>query len=201
MVTICSHAFVNACDKMKAEQSATVPLAIQGDIRSSVTVSLPADCIPHAAKAKFIQGDACNLPSLGQFDCVLAANLLCRLPNPAAFLDRLPEIVKQVSPRESRDPRLFCFVLFHSRSPRVALQGGMLVLVSPYSWLEEYTPKANWIGGTVKAGADVFSAAALSAVLSKHFDKVSETEMPFLIREHVRKFQWGCSHAVVWRRK
>jgi hypothetical protein len=75
------------------------------------------------------------------------------------------------------------------------------VLVSPYSWLEEYTPKDNWIGAVVKAGADVYSAAALNSVLSAHFDKVSETEMPFLIREHVRKFQWGCSHAVVWRRK
>jgi hypothetical protein len=93
---------------------------------------------------------------------------------------------------------LFCAAL---RCAIHAPQGGVLVLVSPYSWLEEYTPKANWIGGVVKAGVDVFSAAAVSDVLSAHFDKVSETDMPFLIREHSRKFQWGCSHAVVWRRK
>jgi hypothetical protein len=91
-----SHAFVAACDNMKAKQSVVVPLMVQGDIRKSVTVSLPADCIPHLSKTRFIQGDACDLPSLGQFDCVLAANLLCRLPNPSAFLKRLPEIITKV---------------------------------------------------------------------------------------------------------
>jgi hypothetical protein len=75
------------------------------------------------------------------------------------------------------------------------------VLVSPYSWLEEYTPKSSWIGGVVSNGSDVYSAAALASVLSRDFDVVCESDMPFLIREHVRKFQWGCSHAVVWRRK
>lgn len=24
-------------------------------------------------------------------------------------------------------------------------------------------------------------------------------ECPFLIREHVRKYQWGCSHVTVWQ--
>ena len=91
-----SHAFVHACDKMKSDRSATVPLSIQGDIRSSVTVTLPDDCVSHASKTRFVQGDACDLPPLGVFDCVLAANLLCRLPNPSAFLQRLPEIIKKV---------------------------------------------------------------------------------------------------------
>lgn len=55
------------------------------------------------------QGDACSLPeALGQFDAVLAANLLCRLPAPGAFLSRTATLVKP---------------------------GGVLVMVSPYSWL------------------------------------------------------------------
>ena len=91
-----SHAFVAACDKMKREKSARVPVSVQGDIRASVTVSLPVDCVPHVSKTRFIQGDACALPQLGQFDCVLAANLLCRLPDPAAFLKRLPDIITKV---------------------------------------------------------------------------------------------------------
>ena len=45
------------------------------------------------------------------------------------------------------------------------------------------------------------SAVAVSAVLSPHFELVAEEDMPFLIREHARKFQWGCSHAAVWRRR
>jgi hypothetical protein len=40
------------------------------------------------------QGDACNLPStLQQFDAVLAANLLCRLPDPMLLINRLPTLV------------------------------------------------------------------------------------------------------------
>jgi hypothetical protein len=207
-----SHAFVAACDKMKANKSACVPLSVQGDIRASVTVSLPADCLPHVSKTRFIQGDACDLPPLGQFDCVLAANLLCRLPNPAAFLTRLPDIITKVG--------CLCRALLpsvSSSSPRVAFPGRrarasvavrqalpsvcFCNILRRYSWLEEYTPKANWIGAIVKNGSDVHSADALNAILSDNFDKVYETDMPFLIREHARKFQWGCSHAVVWRRK
>jgi 2-polyprenyl-3-methyl-5-hydroxy-6-metoxy-1,4-benzoquinol methylase len=45
---------------------------------------------------------------LGEFDAVLAANLLCRLPSPEAFLNRTATLVKP---------------------------GGVLVMVSPYSWL------------------------------------------------------------------
>ena len=63
----------------------------------------------------FMQGDACNLPlDLGQFGCVLAANLICRLHNPLAFLDRCANLVAP---------------------------GGILVITSPYTFLEEYTPK------------------------------------------------------------
>lgn len=40
------------------------------------------------------QGDACHLEeSLGQFDVVLAANLLCRLPEPVLFITRLKSLV------------------------------------------------------------------------------------------------------------
>jgi hypothetical protein len=40
------------------------------------------------------QGDACALPAdLPLCDAVLAANLLCRLPDPMLFIDRLPSLV------------------------------------------------------------------------------------------------------------
>jgi SAM-dependent methyltransferase len=68
-----------------------------------------------------LQGDACALPAdLPAFDAVLAANLLCRLPDPSKFLSRVPSIVKR---------------------------GGVLVLVSPYSWLEAWTLQQHWLGG------------------------------------------------------
>ena len=64
-------------------------------------------------------GDGCNLPQLGQFGCVLAANLICRLPDPLPFFLRLRSMV---------------------------VEGGIVVITSPYSWLEHYTPKVSFSG-------------------------------------------------------
>jgi len=41
----------------------------------------------------------------------------------------------------------------------------------------------------------------LQRVLGPHFDLVETVDMPFLIRETVRKYQWTVAHATVWRRK
>ncbi|CAM9248232.1 unnamed protein product, partial [Choristocarpus tenellus] len=69
-----------------------------------------------ASRAHFDVGDACSLDhtKLGTFDAVLASNLLCRLPRPRKFLESLSALVKP---------------------------GGVAVIVSPYSWLTEYTPR------------------------------------------------------------
>ena len=70
---------------------------------------------------KFVQGDACKLDkSLGQFDVIYGGNLLERLYDPEAFLAQLPHFMKEKS---------------------------LLVLISPYTWMKEYTPVEKWIGG------------------------------------------------------
>jgi SAM-dependent methyltransferase len=72
----------------------------------------------------FKQGDACALPPAaalgGRFTVIHGANLLCRLPDPLAFLSAVPSLL---------------------------VPGGLLVLVSPYSWLPAYTPRDKWLGG------------------------------------------------------
>ena len=125
---------------------------------------------------KFIQGDACALPAdLGQFGMVLAANLLCRLPKPRLFLDRLASLV---------------------------VPGGYVVMPSPYTWLEEFTPKSEWIGGYYASdGSAVSTFSALQGMLGTHFDLVHDKNMPFFIRETARKNQWSVAHLTVWRRK
>jgi hypothetical protein len=70
--------------------------------------------------------------------------------------------------------------------------------VSPYSWLEEYTEKSKWLGGVAGGGQ---SFAKVEELLQEDFELVHKEEMPFLIREHARKFQWGCSDGTVWRRR
>ena len=65
-------------------------------------------------RVQFTVGDACNLPQLGQFGCVFAGNVICRLPEPMKFFERLPNLI---------------------------VPGGILFIASPYTWLEQYTPK------------------------------------------------------------
>lgn len=114
----------------------------------------------------FMQGDAMNLPEdIGLFDRVHAGNLLCRLQKPECLLDRLPSLVRT---------------------------HGELVLATPCTWLEEYTPCENWpMGGTFEW---------LKAKIGKDFELVRTADEPFLIRETARKFQWTSSLVTVWRR-
>lgn len=168
-----SHAFVQAAQDMRETGTRQYTAVVEGNISCTYTASVDKE-IPRS-RTRFMQGDACSLPdNLAQFDAVLAANLVCRLPDPMLFLNRLPSLVKP---------------------------GGIAVIVSPHSWLPAWTPKEKWIGGFYKDGKPIHTADGMAEVLEKDFDLVAQEDMPFLIREHARKFQWGCSNAVVWRRK
>lgn len=77
-----------------------------------------------APDCHFVVGDASNaadLASLGSFDAVLAANVLCRLPKPSTFLDSLPSLVNT---------------------------DGIVLLASPYSFMPEYSPREEWLDST-----------------------------------------------------
>ena len=45
-----------------------------------------------------------------------------------------------------------------------------MVLLSPYTWLKEYTPKEEWIGGKMKDGENLFTRVSLEESLSAYFD-------------------------------
>uniref|UniRef100_A0A061QMJ7 Methyltransferase type 11 domain-containing protein n=1 Tax=Tetraselmis sp. GSL018 TaxID=582737 RepID=A0A061QMJ7_9CHLO len=168
-----SQHFVDAAEKMKTLKCMNYTAQVEGDIYEEYRACIPEDV--DVSRVRFLQGDACNIPkTIGSFDVVLAANLLCRLPEPALFLRRLPSLVRP---------------------------GGIVVLVSPYSWLEAWTPKQKWIGATVRGSRKEPSCQVLMRELENSFDLVHQEDMPFLIREHVRKYQWGCSHATVWKRR
>mmetsp|Transcript_47601 Transcript_47601/g.126228 ORF Transcript_47601/g.126228 Transcript_47601/m.126228 type:complete len:278 (-) Transcript_47601:12-845(-) len=172
-----SNAFVKAASDMQTNGSMTYESTIEGLTKEQRVAKV--DPSIDRSRCKFLVGDACDLPSLklGQFDAVLAANLLCRVPNPAKFLRDVRDVVKE---------------------------GGVFVIISPYSWLKEYTDQSQWIGGYDGEGGPVWSADRLRAILGGPeggFDLVGEKEMPFLIREHRRKYQIGVSHRMVWKRR
>ena len=174
-----SCASVVGIDYSKTFIQAATTLAADGQLayRRLESGNTYTDCIAHVEPAVdrsrvcFEQGDAQNLrDDLGQFEVVLACNLICRLAEPTRLLKRLPDLVKP---------------------------GGQLVITTPFTWLETYTPAAHWLG-THHAGD---SFAGLRGGLEGCFDLLEVKDMPFLIREHVRKFQWSVAQASIWRRQ
>lgn len=160
-----SQAFIEAARGMKEAGKARISRLEEAAFRTGLEVALPDGVRPE--RVCFEQGDAMGLrEDLGSFDRVLAANLLCRLQEPASLLARLPDLVRG---------------------------GGELVLTTPCTWLEEFTPPGNWpADGTF---------AWLRGQLDGAFELVAEHDEPFLIRETARKFQWTVAMLTVWRRR
>jgi hypothetical protein len=80
-------------------------------------------------------------------------------------------------------------------------KGGLLMIASPYTWLEEHTPRDAWLGGFKKDGESFTTLDGLKAHLGKHFRLISEpTQVPFVIRETSHKFQHTLSEMTVWER-
>ena len=164
-----SRAFINAARTLAETGSHDYEKIIEGSITAPSTARVPQGV--DRSRVRFEQGDAMDFSSPESFDVVLAANLLCRLPDPRRLIARLPGLVRG---------------------------GGQLLLTTPFTWLEEFTPKANWIGGTPEIGR---SFDALQALLDPHFALEHAADVPFLIREHSRKFQYGIACGSRWRRR
>ena len=158
-----SRRFIDAASALKTGE---IPYrrADEGDRATPLVARVPAGI--ERSRASFEVGDAMNLRAdLGAFDVVLMANLIDRLNEPQRCLARLPSLMKA---------------------------GGQLVITSPYTWLEDFTPRANWLSPTL---------GGLHAALAPHFDLVATRDLPFLIREHARKFQWSVAQATIWTRR
>jgi len=50
------------------------------------------------------------------------------------------------------------------------LPGGFLVLLSPYTWLKDYTPKEKWLGGKYQSGERVYTLHTIEDILSATFE-------------------------------
>ena len=139
-----SFSFVRAAQQLAARGRAEYTMAVEGDVTSAHVATLPPTAQPE--RCAFVQGDACNLPSNsamaalgaagGRFSVIHGANLICRLPEPRDFLRRLPSLL---------------------------IPGGIVVLVSPFSWLKQYTPREKWIGEWGRGESGGLPAAGLCA--------------------------------------
>ena len=78
---------------------------------------------------------------------------------------------------------------------------GILVIASPYTWLEEFTRRENWVGGIRKDGEPYTTLDGLKDLLADHFQMIDDPrDVEFVIRETRRKFQHTVSQLTAWKR-
>lgn len=111
-----SHAFIDAANILR--NGGEIQYQRHDEALKSTTLTARPPLSAQPDRTSFEQGDAMDLRSdLGDFDVVHAANLICRLPDPAKLLKRLPDLVKP---------------------------SGTLILATPCTWLEEFTARENF---------------------------------------------------------
>jgi len=171
-----SQSFIDAANQLKRNGELTYKVIEEGEITTEHRVSIEETA---RSRVTFRRADACSLPpEFVDFDAVLIANVLCRISSPMALLGRL------------------------SGDRGVVKPGGILVLTTPFTWMEEYTPRDVWLGGRVdEAGKPQYSIDGLRSALDGEFDQLDQIDMPLLIREHRRKYQLIFTVATIWQRK
>lgn len=167
-----SARFIAAARQLQAGQSLDFALVEQGELKEPFTARAP-DGVNRSAVG-FAVGDAQQLPEdLGLFDVVLMANLLCRLTEPRRLLERAAGLVRP---------------------------GGQLVITTPSTWRQIHTPRENWLGGFLREGRPVRTLDGLHERLDPAFTLARRLDLPLLIREHARKFEYIVAEATVWFR-
>lgn len=167
-----SNSFITAASTIARSGRLAYEAVEDGEITTRRVANAPKGI--DRKRVSFEVGNAMELrDDLGVFDAVLCANLLDRLPDPGRFL---------------RDAR------------RLVRPGGRLVLSSPYSWIERYTPRAKWLGGKVVAGKPLRVYDSQRRALEPAFRPLRHFDIEFHLRDHARHSQWGIAEASVWER-
>lgn len=171
-----SARFIRIGHELQAKGYMRYAVPVEGELMSYREVQLAEFGLDALRdKVEFWQGDAHNLkPQFADYDLILAANLIDRLYDPARFLQDV-----------------------HNR----LVPGGLLVITSPYTWLEEFTPRERWLGGIKIDGENVTTRDGLRAALGDRFRLVADPrDLEFVIRETARKFQHTVAEVTVWER-
>ncbi len=166
--------FINVGIKLVKYDTLTYKDKREGEIFDNKVISLKDLALEeYKDKVSFMQGDACNLKdNYTAYDLIFCSNLIDRLYSPQKFLEDIPT-------RVNKD--------------------GLLVILSPYTWLEEYTPKENWLGGYIKDNKEISTLQTLKESL-KDFELLHTTDVPFVIKESKRKYQHTLSEMSIWKK-
>ncbi len=169
----CSERFIDCASWLRAEGKVVYRRLEQGELTQAAVARVPAEI--DRCRVRFEQGNAMfPREGLGTFDVVLLANLLDRLVEPARCLEALAGLVKP---------------------------GGFAVITSPYTWLEEFTPREHWLGAKMTSAGETTTFDALRQRLRPNFELRQTADLPFLLREHARKYQWSVAQGTLWLRR
>ncbi len=172
-----SARFISVGVQLRERGRFSYTLTEEGELQSYHTADLAALGLAETAnRVHFFQADACNLkPLYRDYDLVVAANLIDRLHHPRKFLEDIADRI---------------------------LPGGLLVITSPYTWLEEHTARAEWLGGFKRDGENLGTFDALREILSGPFRLRDDSprDLPFVIRETARKYQHSMAQISLWER-
>lgn len=172
-----SARFVSAATQLKENGAKRYTIRDEGDLFAFKETRLAELGLEEIAKkCDFWQGDACNLSDkFNNYDLIFAGNLIDRLYEPRKFLEDIHERITE---------------------------GGLLILTSPYTWIEEFTSQEQWLGGFKRDGESYTTLDGLKDVLGANFSLLdTPRDVPFVIRETARKFQHTLSQMTVWQRK
>jgi len=195
-----SHSFIDAAKRIQKEgEEMKFRIPLEAELYEEVRIDKSDSLFTSSSKntnntnINFFQGDATQIDRLVEenklrsnnnnknscYDAILMSNLLCRLPNPTKCLRSLPHLLED---------------------------GGIVLLVTPYSWSEEYTRKEHWLGGyydPVVRSEKLWSRDKLERIMTHDngMQLIHTEEIPCLIREHQRKYQYIIGQATAWRNK
>ena len=173
-----SARFIKTAFSMQERGEVRYNLIEEGELTSFKSRKLSAMGLENTVdKVSFSQGDACNLkPQLTGYDLIFMGNLIDRVYSPRKVLADMSE---RLNP------------------------GGLLIIASPFTWLEEYTKRDEWLGGYKDENGETLSSTdALEQALSPNLVRVGQPkDIPFVIRETKRKYQHTLSEFNVFEKK
>jgi len=171
-----SARFIACANHLRLHRRLAYAVPVEGDREEQKQADLsPLGLDAVSNRVDFAVADACALDDrYTDLDLVFAGNLLDRLYNPGCFLRAIKGRLRP---------------------------GGILVVSSPYTWLEEFTPRENWVGGYARSSEDVSTLEGLRRILTPGLQPAQPpVDVPFVIRETARKFQHSIAELSVWRR-
>mgnify|MGYP000320632689 CR=1 FL=1 len=168
-----SNKFIDLAKNLQENASVDYDVAVEGDINERKSINLEnLGLLKNKNNITFMQGDAQNLGNtLDNFDLIFCSNLIDRLQDPMQFLQGIQSKLNK---------------------------NGLLVILSPYTWLEEYTPKQNWLGGFCEDDKKVYTLCTLKKELH-NLELLDRIDVEFVLKETKRKFQHTVSEMSIWK--